>query len=298
MGLCVPNEYTYNCLLEAISRSNSSLVDLVETRLTATLGSVRERKVSVGSIQNFVGENLFGNDEFDGESEIIQILKDHNKASLPDLDCLSSVINCLVKANEVDNAVRWYNDIMIKALCKARRATEADSLFNEMVSKGLKPSVATYNSMVDGWCKEGEIDLAMSCVARMYEDEKDPDVVTYTSLIHGLCASGRPGEAVSRWNEMKGRGCCPNEITFMALIQGLCKCGWTSEALVYFREMEAKEMEPDSGVYVSLVSSFLLSGNISEGFGIFREMVCKGRFPVLVDRNYMVAVDAADKSFC
>ncbi|CDY44766.1 BnaC02g01210D [Brassica napus] len=160
---------------------------------------------------------------------------------------------------------------MIKALCKARRATEADSLFNEMVSKGLKPSVATYNSMVDGWCKEGEIDLAMSCVARMYEDEKDPDVVTYTSLIHGLCASGRPGEAVSRWNEMKGRGCCPNEITFMALI------GWTSEALVYFREMEEKEMEPDSGVYVSLVSSFWLSGNISEGFGIFRETVCKGK---------------------
>ncbi|KAL0680715.1 hypothetical protein Bca4012_047562 [Brassica carinata] len=151
--------------------------------------------------------------------------------------------------------------------------------------------------MVDGWCKEGEIELAMSCVARMYEDEKDPDVVTYTSLIHGLCASGRPSEVISRWNKMKGRGCCPNEITFMALIQGLCKCGWTSEALVYFREMEEKEMEPDSGVYVSLVSSFLLSGNISEGFGIFREMVCKGRFPVLVDRNYMVAVDAADKVY-
>ncbi|XP_048616925.1 putative pentatricopeptide repeat-containing protein At5g08310, mitochondrial [Brassica napus] len=167
-----------------------------------------------------------------------------------------------------------------------------------MVSKGLKPSVATYNSMVDGWCKEGEIESAMSCVARMYEDERDPDVVTYTSLIHGLCASGRPGEAISRWNEMKGRGCCLNVITFMALVQGLCKCVWTSEALVYFREMEEKEMEPDSGVYVSLMSSFLLSGNISEGFGIFREMVCKGRFPVLVDRNYMVAVDATNKRRC
>ncbi|CAN7121024.1 unnamed protein product [Brassica rapa subsp. narinosa] len=172
---------------------------------------------------------------------------------------------------------------MIKALCKARRATKAESLFNEMVSKGLKPSVATYNSMVDGWCKEGEIELAMSCMARMYEDEKDPDVVTYTSLIHGLCASGRPGEAISRW------------ITFMALVQGLCKCGLSSEALVYFREMEEKDMEPDSGVYVFLVISFLLSGNISAGFGIFREMVCKGRFPVLVDRNYMLAIDAADK---
>lgn len=129
----------------------------------------------------------------------------------------------------------------------------------------------------------------------MYEDEKDPDVITYTSLIHGLCASGRPSEAISRWNEMKGKGCCPNVITFMALIQGLCKCGLTSEALVYFREMEEKGMEPDSAVYLSLVSSFRSSGNIGAGFGIFREMVDKGRFPVSVGRNYILAVDAADK---
>ncbi|KAL0874726.1 hypothetical protein Bca101_024431 [Brassica carinata] len=394
-------------------------------------------------------QNLMGNDEFDGESEIIQLLKDHSKAILPDSDSLSSVIDFLVKANEVDKAVSllhnivqnglspsllMYNNViegmckegrseeslkllgemkesgvepsqftlnciygclaeqfdvagaldllkkmrfygfepwikhstllvkklcdngravdackylddvagegffghmvaytaaidgriksegvdkgleffrdicasghspdviayhvLIKALCKACRTTEAETLFNEMVSKGLKPSVAIYNSMIDGWCKEGDIDRAMSCIARMYEDEKDPDVITYTSLIHGLCASGRPSEAVSRWNEMKGKDCCPNVITFMALIQGLCKCGWTSEALVYFREMEEKGMEPDSAVYLSLVSSFLSSGNISGGFGIFKEMVHKGRFPVSVDRNYMLAVDAADK---
>ncbi|CAH8364192.1 unnamed protein product [Eruca vesicaria subsp. sativa] len=395
---------------------------------------------------NFI-QNLMGNNEFDcGESMIIQLLKDHNKAILPDLDCLGSVIDCLVKANEVHIAVSllhnivqkgltpsllMYNNIiegmckegrseeslkllgkmrvepsqftlnciygclaaqcdvagaldllkkmrfygfepwikhstflvkklcesgravdackylddvagegflghmvaytaaidglikykgvdkglelfrdvcasghspdviayhvLIKSLCKACRTTEADDLFNEMVSKGLKPSVATYNSMIDGWCKEGEIDRAMSCIARMYEDEKEPDVVTYTSLIHGLCDSGRPSEAISRWNEMKGKDCCPNVVTYMALIQGLCKCGWSSEALVYFREMEDKEMEPDSAVYISLVSSLLSSGNMSAGFGIFREMVDKGRFPVLVDRNYLLAVDAANK---
>ncbi|KAJ4883210.1 Putative pentatricopeptide repeat-containing protein [Raphanus sativus] len=390
-------------------------------------------------------QSLLGNHESDGESEIVKLLKDHDKAILPDSDTLNSVIDCLVKANKIDMAVRllhvivqngfnpslmMYNNIieglcregkleeslrlleemkepsqftlnciygclaercdvagavdllkkmrfyglepwikhstflvkklcengravdackylddvagegfsnhmvaytaavdgliknegvdrglelfrdicasghspdviaynvLIKALCKASRTTEADSLFNEMVSKGLKPSVATYNSMIDGWCKEGDIDRAMSCIGRMYEDEKDPDVITYTSLIHGLCVSGRPSEAISRWNEMKSRDCCPNIITYMALIQGLCKCGWSSEALVYFREMEEKEMEPDSAVYLSLVCSFLSSENISTGFEIFREMVCKGRFPILVDRNYLVAVDATNK---
>ncbi|KAJ0233861.1 putative pentatricopeptide repeat-containing protein [Hirschfeldia incana] len=221
----------------------------------------------------------------------------------------TAAIDGLIKNEGVDKGLELFRDIcasghspdviayhvVIKALRKACRTTEADDLFNEMVSKGLKPSVATYNSMIDGWCKEGEVDRAMSCIARMYEDEKDPDVVTYTSLIHGLCASGRPSEAISRWNEMKGKDCCPNVITYMALIQGLCKCGWSSEALVYFHEMEEKEMEPGSAVYVSLVSSFLSSGNISAGFGIFREMVHKGRFPISVDRNYMLAVDAADK---
>ncbi|XP_010423109.1 PREDICTED: putative pentatricopeptide repeat-containing protein At5g08310, mitochondrial [Camelina sativa] len=397
---------------------------------------------------NFI-QNLMGNHESDGVSEIIKLLKDYNKAILPDSDSLSIVIDCLVKANKLDMAVTLLRDIvqngltpnlmmynntiegmckegrseeslkllgemkdarvepsqftlnciygclaercdtagaldllikmrfygfepwikhstllvkklcengmavdackylddvagegflghmvaytaaidgviknegvdrglelfrdrcskghcpdviayhvLIKALCKACRTTEADNVFNEMVSKGLKPSVATYNSMIDGWCKEGEIDRVMSYIASMCEDEKDPDVITYTSLIHGLCASGRPSEAVSRWNEMKGKHCYPNRITFMALIQGLCKCGWSSEALVYFREMEEKEMEPDSAVYLSLVSSFLSRENISAGFGIFREMVNEGKFPVSVDRNYLLAVDATNK---
>ncbi|WZZ22824.1 hypothetical protein YC2023_124211 [Brassica napus] len=221
----------------------------------------------------------------------------------------TAAVDGLVKNEGVDRGLELFRDIcasghspdviaynvIIKALCKGSRTSEADDLFNEMVSKGLKPSVATYNSMIDGWCKEGEIDRAMSCIARMYEDEKDPDVITYTSLIHGLCVSGRPSEAISRWNEMKSRDCSPNVITFMALVQGLCKCSWSSEALVYFREMEEKEMEPDSAVYLSLISSFLSSGNISAGFEIFREMVCKGRFPILVDRNYLLAVDATDK---
>ncbi|ESQ40774.1 hypothetical protein EUTSA_v10015588mg [Eutrema salsugineum] len=221
----------------------------------------------------------------------------------------TAAIDGLIKNEGVDRGLELFRDkcanghspdviaysVLIKALCKACRTTEADNLFNEMVTKGLKPSVAAYNSMIDGWCKEGEIDRAMSCIKRMHEDEKDPDVITYTSLIHGLCASGRPSDAISRWNEMKGKDCFPNIITFMALIQGLCKCGWSSEAMVYFREMEEKEMEPDSAVYLSLVSSLLSSENVSAGFGIFREMVHKGRFPVSVDRNYLLAVDATNK---
>ncbi|KAL1209780.1 putative pentatricopeptide repeat-containing protein [Cardamine amara subsp. amara] len=221
----------------------------------------------------------------------------------------TAAIDGLIKTEGVDKGLELFKgicanghcldviayNVLIKALCKASRTTEADNLFNEMVSKGLKPSVATYNSMIDGWCKEGEIDQGMSCLARMYEDEKDPDVITYTSLIHGLCASGRPSEAISRWNEMKGKDCYPSRITFMALIQGLCKCGWSSEALDYFREMEEKEMEPDSAVYLSLISSFLSGENISAGFGIFRDMVHKGIFPVSVDRNYLLAVDAINK---
>lgn len=87
-----------------------------------------------------------------------------------------------------------------------------------MVLKGLKFFVVIYNSMVDGWCKEGEIELVMFCMVRMYEDEKDFDVVIYISLIYGLCVSGRFSEVIFCWNDMKSRDCFLNVIIFMVFV--------------------------------------------------------------------------------
>ncbi|KAG2279468.1 hypothetical protein Bca52824_050688 [Brassica carinata] len=146
MGLCVPNEYTYNCLLEAISRSNSSLVDLVETRLEEmrrfgfrfdkfTLTPVLQAYCNAGECERaqslcwFYTKlcwrgliwckmlTILFRTSLEMMSLIVSLsLKDHNKASLPDLDCLSSVIDRLVKANEVDNAVRLLHGTLFRTV--------------------------------------------------------------------------------------------------------------------------------------------------------------------------------------
>uniref|UniRef100_A0A2C9V390 Pentatricopeptide repeat-containing protein-mitochondrial domain-containing protein n=1 Tax=Manihot esculenta TaxID=3983 RepID=A0A2C9V390_MANES len=225
---------------------------------------------------------------------------------LPDIIAYSASLSGLIEIQEVDQALKLFRDIcarghcpdvvayniLISGLFKTQRITEAHTIFEEMVMKGLVPSVVTYNLLIDGWCKSGCIDEALHCLSRMSANEREPNVITYTTLIGGLCNAGRPDDAVMLWTEMRRRGCTPNRVAFMAFIHGLCQCGRPNAALVHLREMEDNEMEPDSFIYVALVSAFLADVKLPLAFEVLKEMVDKGKFPDLLDKNYIIVRDA------
>ena len=73
---------------------------------------------------------------------------------------------------------------------------------NDMMLKGLVPSEVTYNYLIDGWCKNGEIDRAMLCLSKMFGKEREANVITYATLVDGLCKFGRPDDALKLWDEM------------------------------------------------------------------------------------------------
>ncbi|KDP46296.1 hypothetical protein JCGZ_10136 [Jatropha curcas] len=224
----------------------------------------------------------------------------------PNIIAYSALMDGLIKIQELDKALKLFYDIcarghcpdvvayntLIKGFCKAQRMAEAQNLFNEMEMKGVAPSVITYNLLIDGWCKSGRIDEALFCLSSMSAKERNPNVTTYTSLIHALCNVGRPDDAVTQWNEMRRKGCPPNEIAFMAFIHGLCNCGRPNEALVHFREMEEKEMEPNTSVYIALVSAFLADLKFPLAFEVLKEMIDRGKFPDMLDKNYVIVRDA------
>ena len=69
-----------------------------------------------------------------------------------------------------------------------------------MIQRGFKPDIKTYNSIVDGYCFQGEID----------EEGKDngceSDVSTYNILINGYCTKKMINEALILFEEMKSKG--------------------------------------------------------------------------------------------
>jgi pentatricopeptide repeat protein len=50
-----------------------------------------------------------------------------------------------------------------------------------MISKGLNPDVVTYSILIDGLCKKGEIEKALSLLVGMLSKGFNSHVLTYSS---------------------------------------------------------------------------------------------------------------------
>lgn len=85
---------------------------------------------------------------------------------MPELGCTPDVISC---------------STLLKGLCDEKRTQEALELLRMMVDGGgsCMPNVVSYNTVIDDFSKEGEVDKANSLLF--------VNVVTYSSIIDDLC---------------------------------------------------------------------------------------------------------------
>jgi len=63
-----------------------------------------------------------------------------------------------------------------------------------------------YNVMVNGFCKEGLFDEALSLLSKMEENGCTPNAITYQTLICALFENNKNDEAVKLLREMIARG--------------------------------------------------------------------------------------------
>ncbi|MCI06129.1 pentatricopeptide repeat-containing protein, partial [Trifolium medium] len=66
--------------------------------------------------------------------------------------------------------------------------------------------VRMYSVMVNGMCKEGLLDEALSIPSKMEENGCTPDAVTYEPLIRALFKNGKNDKAIKFLREMIARG--------------------------------------------------------------------------------------------
>ena len=71
----------------------------------------------------------------------------------------------------------------------------------------------TYDSLIDGYCKAGDLEEAFNVRERMKNDNVEANVVTYNTLLGGLCRAARMEEAGRGVEEMKVQGGVPDAVT-------------------------------------------------------------------------------------
>nr|ACQ90610.1 putative PPR repeat protein [Eutrema halophilum] len=164
-----------------------------------------------------------------------------------------------------------YN-IMIDCMCKEGDIEAASGLFEEMKFRGLIPDTVTYNSMIDGYGKVGRLDDTVYFFEEMKSMSCEPDVITYNTLINCFCKFGKLPKGLEFFREMKQSGLKPNVVSYSTLVDAFCKEDMMQQALKFYVDMRRLGLVPNEHTYTSLVDAYCKIGNLSDAFRLADEM--------------------------
>ncbi|KAL8136104.1 hypothetical protein AgCh_010632 [Apium graveolens] len=167
---------------------------------------------------------------------------------------------------------------VVSILCKKRRAVEAQAFFDGFKDK-FEADVVVYTSLVNGWCRAGDISQAERVFREMKEIGIQPNVYTYTIVIDALCRCGQITQAHDVFAEMIDAGCKPNAITFNNLMRVHVKAGRTERVLQVYNQMRKLNCAADTITYNFLIETHCRDENRDEAIKVINTMVRKGCEP-------------------
>ncbi|XP_047959896.1 pentatricopeptide repeat-containing protein At3g29230 [Salvia hispanica] len=145
-----------------------------------------------------------------------------------------------------------YNS-MISGLVKTGQLKEAQQLFDEMPQRDK----VSWNAILDGYVKAGE----MSTAFKVFEKMPSRDVVSWSNVISGYARMGDVEMAKVLFEKMPEK----NLVTWTIMISGYAEKGLVKEALVLYDQLERENMEPDDTTFVSILCASAQSGMLSLG---------------------------------
>uniref|UniRef100_A0ACD5ZHF6 Uncharacterized protein n=1 Tax=Avena sativa TaxID=4498 RepID=A0ACD5ZHF6_AVESA len=171
--------------------------------------------------------------------------------------------------------------IVAKGLCDDGRSQQALDLLQMAVKEGgtCSLSVVIYNTVIDGFFKEGEVSKAFHLFHEMKKQGFMPNVVTYTSVIDASCKARAMDKAELFLRQMIDNGVQPDVVTYNSMIHGYSTLGQWKEASKMFREMKSQGLRPDIITWRSLITPLHKHGRHHEAAGVFDSMTAKCHAP-------------------
>ncbi|KAL2334978.1 hypothetical protein Fmac_016191 [Flemingia macrophylla] len=134
---------------------------------------------------------------------------------------------------------------------------------------GFQNDVSVANALVDMYGKCGSI-----CYARrVFDGMRERDVASWTSMICGFCNVGEIEQALVLFEGMKLEGLEPNDFTWNVILAAYARSRDSSIAFAFFERMKREGVIPDVVSWNALISGFVQNHQVWAAFEMFREMM-------------------------
>uniref|UniRef100_M8CLU2 Pentatricopeptide repeat-containing protein n=1 Tax=Aegilops tauschii TaxID=37682 RepID=M8CLU2_AEGTA len=235
--------------------------------------------------------------------------------------------NKAIQVSQRPGAHAFSYNVVIAGLWRAGRGSDVVDVFDEMAKRVVLPSHITYNTMIDGHIKIGDLEACFRPRDQMLHHGMKSNMITYNMLLSGPCHAGRIGEMTvvlyemmswkmvldgfiysirfdghsrvgdsleslkgpfSTFQNMKSRLVSPNHITYNALINGLGKAERITEAHALVKEREKNGASPSVETFNMLIDGYGRDGQLEKNFILLSDMREKGVKPNVVSYGFIV----------
>lgn len=145
---------------------------------------------------------------------------------------------------------------------------DAFRVFDESPERVKNGSILLWNVLINGYCKEGDMEGAMV----LFEQMPERNVGSWNSMINGFAKSGSMLRAKELFDRMPER----NVVSWTTMMNGFLLNGAYQEALTLFSVMLQEDVEPNEITFVCALSSCEKIGALEMGACIHQCLLKRG----------------------
>merc|ERR1719443_1370117 len=192
--------------------------------------------------------------DIDGAYELIQQLMEDDQSR--------SQVNAIVYCS------------VLKGYARARRMERVWTVWEELLARGIEPSVVTFNAMIDACARNGRMDAVPDLVLEMKGRKITPNLITFCTMLKGFCQRGDVLASFKVLREMRRAGLRPDEITYNTLLDGCAQSNLAEEGERLLEEMQREGVAPSNYTLSVLVKLMGNCRKVDRAFQVV-EQVCR-----------------------
>ncbi|KAM0977926.1 hypothetical protein ACFX2I_013890 [Malus domestica] len=137
----------------------------------------------------------------------------------------------------------------LKRLCKENQIGGDGDFFTLLLGVGPKPSVVTFSTMINTYCKDGKLEEAnkvykagkleegLRLFSAVLDSRIKLGVVIFSSVMDTYVRIGDLVKSVKVYRRKLKEGISPNSVSYTILINGMCQDGKVAEACGIFGQI-------------------------------------------------------------
>lgn len=234
---------------------------------------------------------LYNEGKFSRALTVLDDMLDRDLA--PCLDVSVLLIPQLCKAHKYDKAITLKNIILkeqpsfshaadcafLYGFCSMGSIGKADTMFRDMLSKGLSPDDELCNMFIQGHCQANDLRKVGELLGVAIRKGWELSLTSYRNLVRSICRKGRVRFALSLKNLVLAQCALDELIIYNILIFYLLSAGNSLVVNEILTEMEEKKVALDGVGHNFLVHGFLQCKDLSSSLHYLIAMISKGLKP-------------------